>query len=127
MAEKKIYKTIEQLQSDLQAQWLERMDFYKNKYPNLDYDLEIQSMQEWIEKDYNKAKKYHAWNLFIQRWLSRARPAWSQKKYNNPTDNETRIYEFYKKLVTENQDDMYLSLYMRKVKEYEDKYGKLED
>lgn len=123
---RKVYKSIEQLQEDLQRQWLERVDFYMKKYPNLDYDLEVQSMQEWIENNYAKAKKYHVWNLFIQRWLSRARPAW--KSYaGKPSTSEIAEAKLCKEIIKANPHDMYLSIYENKLKNYEDKYGELED
>ena len=97
------------------------------KYPNLDYDLEVQSMQEWIENNYAKAKKYHVWNLFIQRWLSRARPAWKSYYNKTTTADEIKIAEHWKKIIKENPDSPFIDIYEIKLKEYEDKYGELED
>ena len=127
MIKRKTYKSVERLQTDLQTQWIERMDFYKKKYPSLDYNLEIQSMQEWIEDNYVKAKKRHAWNLFIQRWLSRARPAWNTpKQYPSEVDKENRKEaEFCKRIIEANPHDPHLEIYKRKLKEYENIYGKL--
>lgn len=123
---RKVYKSVEELQADLTSTWNERFDFYKNKYPNLDYELEFATMLEWIEDHYNKAKMRHAWNLFIQNWLSRARPAW--KSYaGKPSVTETEEAKFCKQIIIANPHDMYLSIYENKLKDYEKKYGELED
>jgi hypothetical protein len=56
----------------IKSQWEKRKKFYIDKYPNRDYDLQLDSMVEWVDDNYSKASKKKDWNLFIQRWLERS-------------------------------------------------------
>ena len=50
-----------------------------------------------------------------------------RKVDDTPTDEEKREAELCKQIIKTNVDDMYLSIYEKKLRKYEDKYGSLED
>ena len=75
-----IIETKTKIISSLKKIWFDQIQFYMEKYPGLDYNLELEKMEEWIGRNINKASKRTDWNLFIQSWLGRVRPNFGFKK-----------------------------------------------
>jgi biotin operon repressor len=67
-------KEIEKIVESLKAVWYENLNFYMEKYPNLDYNLIFETIINWVESNPTKAKKRSNWNLFLQNWLNREKP-----------------------------------------------------
>jgi len=64
----------------LKKAWYDQIQYYMVKYPGLDYNLELEKMEEWIKEKPSKSLKKKSWNLFIHNWLGRARPNFGFKK-----------------------------------------------
>ncbi|MBU2527699.1 MAG: hypothetical protein KKC03_13970 [Bacteroidetes bacterium] len=64
----------------LKKAWYDQIQYYMVKYPGLDYNLELEKIEEWIKEKPSKSLKKKSWNLFIHNWLGRARPNFGFKK-----------------------------------------------
>lgn len=76
--EDKVIKKINIYIESFKAAWDERFDFYKNKYPGLDYELQFNLIIDYIEK-HPKWGVNKDWNLTIQNWLSKCKPNYYNK------------------------------------------------
>jgi len=59
--------------------WFEQIKFYMVKYPGIDYNLEREKIENWIEENPNKSLKKKSWNMFCHNWLGRCRPQYGFK------------------------------------------------
>lgn len=67
------------IQSALSKIWNLNRQNYESKYPGLDYELQIQSMLDWVKRKPKVAAEYSDWNLFIQKWLAKEKPSFNFK------------------------------------------------
>jgi hypothetical protein len=70
--------------ADFKKVWLEQIQFYMTKYPGLDYNLECEKIEAWMDENPRKALKRKNMNLFIQSWLGRVRPRYGFKNQAVP-------------------------------------------
>ena len=60
------------IQESIRAAWKENENFYKEKYPGVDFELEQKKQLDWVMRKPRDAAKHTDWNLFIQTWLAKA-------------------------------------------------------
>lgn len=84
---------------DFNKIWLSQIEFYMTKYPGLDYNLQKESIEQWIKDRPSKSLKKSNWNIFIQNWLSDKKPQY-KKPFSaradirpNVTDHRTKEQE----------------------------------
>ena len=70
--------------------WEFHFDFYKNKFPGIDLELQWRVISDWINNNFSKASKRIDLDAFYQNWLGRNRPSYYKQKKRPDVMEETR-------------------------------------
>jgi hypothetical protein len=103
--------------------WFEQIKFYMIKYPGLDYNLEREKIEAWIDENSRKALKKKNWNLFIHGWLGRSKP---QYGFKNQQIQKQVLTEAEKITQIEDQEEQKKKQLKSDIADYESKMDQLD-
>lgn len=84
-----IKTTITKTKESFKKIWYEKFEFYKNKYPGLDYNLQFELIIDYIEK-HPKWGIDKNWNLTIQNWLGKCKPNYYHNQNTSPESTKPK-------------------------------------